>query len=167
MRFKENKRTTKTQKLSYRQSLLTAALDSSSAISWHIDLSLEMNSDRLCVYICNIYIYAYIYIIFYIHQITQPRMQSNNVCIHSRIIIQYTLVLFTEMFCNGSLMMHPDIAAVLVRLSLCLCLCLHFCLSTRLLGFGLQVVFTRGISITVVIRFIPFPGIFQHLTGQS
>ena len=50
MRFKENKRTTKTQKLSYRQSLLTAALDSSSAISWHIDLSLEMNSDRLCVY---------------------------------------------------------------------------------------------------------------------
>ena len=167
MRFKENKRTTKTQKLSYRQSLLTAALDSSSAISWHIDLSLEMNSDRLCVYAYNIYIIIYICIYIYIHQITQPRMQSNNFCIHSRIIIQYTLVLFTEMFCNGSLMMHPDIAAVLVRLSLCLCLCLPFCLSTRLLGFGLQVVFTRGISITVVIRFIPFPGIFQHLTGQS
>ena len=121
------------------------------------------------IYICN-YIYIYILYynyIFYIHQITQPRMQSNNFCIHSRIIIQYTLVLFTEMFCNGSLMMHPDIAAVLVRLSLCLCLCLHFCLSTRLLGFGLQVVFIRGISISVVIRFIPFPGIFQHLTGQS
>ena len=75
MRFKENKRTTKTQKLSYRQSLLTAALDSSSTISWHIDLSLEMNSDRLCVYnnyiyndiyiyICN-YIYIYIIIIIY------------------------------------------------------------------------------------------------------